>query len=105
LIQKSIRYEVKVKKLMLNKIVDKTYLPIAFGVYVGAGTKIVRSYHVMSKQVGHLNSYVPAVNEKGKMTYREVYLVEKSPLRFKMLRNKVLVHGSLFKVTFPYAIY
>jgi len=67
--------EDEVKKLMLNQAADKTHLPIAFETYVGAGTKIVRSYHVVPKKIGHLNGYVPAVNEKGKITYGEVYLV------------------------------
>ncbi|GGE45335.1 hypothetical protein GCM10011391_25210 [Pullulanibacillus camelliae] len=65
----------EVKKLMLNRAADKTHLPIAFETYVGAGTKIDRPYHVAPKKVGHLNGYVPAVNEKGKITYGEVYLV------------------------------
>nr|WP_229745430.1 YfkD famly protein [Pullulanibacillus pueri] len=65
----------EVKKLMMLEAAEKTNLPLAFETYVGVGTKIDRVYHVETKKVGHLSGYVPAVNEKGKVTYGEVYLV------------------------------
>ncbi|MCO7125801.1 YfkD family protein [Sporolactobacillus shoreicorticis] len=62
-------------QLILAKTMEKTHLPISFSTIVGAGTKIDRPYQVPSKQVGHLYGYVPAVNERGKITYGEVFLV------------------------------
>ncbi|MBM7645180.1 hypothetical protein JOD45_001391 [Scopulibacillus daqui] len=65
----------EVKKMMLMKAAEKTNMPISFKTVVGKGTKIDRIYHVEPKAVGHVYGYVPAVNEKGKITYGEVYLV------------------------------
>jgi len=64
-------------QLILAKTMEKTHLSISFSTIVGAGTKIDRPYQVPSKQVGHLYGYVPAVNERGKITYGEVFLVLK----------------------------
>ncbi|MFC4619301.1 YfkD family protein [Camelliibacillus cellulosilyticus] len=69
--------ENEVKKLMMMKASSKIEMPIAFTTYVGRGTKIDRIYQVAPKKVGHLFGFVPAVNEKGKVTYGEVYLVLK----------------------------
>jgi len=71
----SVPNEKEVKKLMLMEASKNTELPIGFSTVVGYGTKIDRVYHVEPKKVGHLYGYVPAVNEKGKVTYGEVYLV------------------------------
>lgn len=65
----------EVMQLMLMKAAKETDLPIAFSTVVGVGTKIDRYYNVQPKKVGYLSGYVPAVNEKGKVTYGEVYLV------------------------------
>lgn len=67
--------EKEVKKLMLMEAMKHTSLPIAFSTIVGQGTKLDRMYHVEPNKVGHLTGYIPAVNEKGKITYGEVYLV------------------------------
>ncbi|MDN3956131.1 YfkD family protein [Sporolactobacillus laevolacticus] len=64
-------------KLIMAKTMAKTHLPISFSTIVGAGTKIDRHYQVSSKQIGHLYGFVPAVNERGKITYGEVFLVLK----------------------------
>ncbi|WP_085521594.1 YfkD family protein [Tuberibacillus sp. Marseille-P3662] len=63
-----------VKKLMMMKASKHTNLPIAFSTIIGARTTADRIYHVEPKRVGHLEAYVPAVNEKGTVTYGEVYL-------------------------------
>ncbi|BBN99648.1 YfkD famly protein [Sporolactobacillus terrae] len=64
-------------QLILAKTMKKTHLPISFSTIIGAGTKIDRPYQVPSKRIGHLYGYVPAVNERGKITYGEVFLVLK----------------------------
>jgi hypothetical protein len=71
----SVANEKEVKKLMLLEASQNTELPIGFSTIVGYGTKIDRVYNVEPKKVGHLYGFVPAVNEKGKVTYGEVYLV------------------------------
>ncbi len=67
--------ENEVKKLMMIKAAQKTDLPLGFTTYVGHGTKIERVYNVEPKKVGYLKGFVPAVSEKGKVTFGEVYLV------------------------------
>lgn len=63
-----------VQKMMLLKASEKTNLPLAFETIVGGGTKKDQVYHVPAKRLGYLFSYASAVNEKGKVTYGEVYL-------------------------------
>lgn len=63
-----------VQKMMLLKASERTNLPLAFETIVGGGTKKDQVYHVPPKRLGYLYSYASAVNEKGKVTYGEVYL-------------------------------
>lgn len=64
----------EVKKMMMIKAAEKTGLPLAFDTIIGFGTKKNQVYHVAPKHVGYLDAFVPAANEKGKVTYGEVYL-------------------------------
>jgi hypothetical protein len=64
-----------VKKMMLLTAMKKTNLPLSFETIVGIGTKKEHYYHIPAKKMGYLYAYAPAVNEKGKVTYGEVYLV------------------------------
>jgi len=64
-----------VKQMMMMKAAEKSNLPLSFKTVVGVGTKKDQVYNVAPKKVGQLISYVPAVNEKGKVTYGEVYIV------------------------------
>lgn len=41
----------------------------------------------LQKQVGYLYSYVPAVNERGRVTYGEVYIVLKGGKRQILVQN------------------
>lgn len=66
-----------VKKMMMIKAAEKTQLPLAFQTVIGRATKKDNVYNVAPKKVGNLYSYVPAVNEKGRVTYGEVYIVLK----------------------------
>ncbi|WNF36765.1 YfkD family protein [Bacillaceae bacterium IKA-2] len=66
-----------VQKMMMIKAIENSGLPLAFSTVIGHGTKKEQVYNVPVSQVGYLYSYVPAANEKGKVTYGEVYLVIK----------------------------
>lgn len=66
-----------VKKMMLMKAMERTGLPLAFETVIGYGTKKDQVYNVSPKNVGYLYSFVPAANEKGKVTFGEVYLIIK----------------------------
>lgn len=64
----------EVKKMMMMSASKKTGLPLAFQTVIGKGTRKDQEYSVPPKKVANLYGYVPAVNEKGKVTYGEVYL-------------------------------
>ena len=66
-----------VKTMILQKTKSKSNLPLAFSTKVGANTKLNNFYHVPGKQVGVLEAYVPAINEKGQVVYGDVYIHSK----------------------------
>ncbi|KHD85638.1 hypothetical protein NG54_08210 [Heyndrickxia ginsengihumi] len=76
-----------VKKMMLLKAMKNTNLPLAFDTTIGAGTKKEHEYNIAPKRVGYLYGYAPAINEKGKVTYGEVYLVLKGTKKEIMVKN------------------
>jgi hypothetical protein len=76
-----------VQKMMIISAAEKSKLPLSFQTAVGAGTKKPNVYHVSPKQVGYLHSYVPAVNERGRVTYGEVYIVLKGGKREIVIQN------------------
>ncbi|KAA0544918.1 hypothetical protein FZW96_19020 [Bacillus sp. BGMRC 2118] len=76
-----------VKKMMLLKAMDKTKLPLSFHTVVGYGTKKDQVYNISPKKLGYLYAYAPAVNEKGKVTFGEVYLVLKGNKRTIDIKN------------------
>jgi hypothetical protein len=76
-----------VKKMMLLKAMQKTNLPLSFDTIIGAGTKKDQVYNIPPKKLGYLYAYAPAVNEKGKVTYGEVYLVLKGNKKSIVVKN------------------
>ncbi|MCL7749348.1 YfkD famly protein [Halalkalibacter alkaliphilus] len=76
-----------VKKMMMIKATEHTSLPLSFETVIGQGTRKNNTYNVAPKQVGYLHSYVPAANEKGKVTYGEVYLTFKGGKRKLEVKN------------------
>ncbi|MFC0471184.1 YfkD family protein [Halalkalibacter kiskunsagensis] len=76
-----------VKKMMMIKATEHTNLPLSFETVIGQGTKKNNTYNIAPKQVGYLHSYVPAANEKGKVTYGEVYLTFKGGKRKLEVKN------------------
>jgi hypothetical protein len=76
-----------VKKMMLLKAMQKTNLPLSFQTIIGAGTKKEQVYNIAPKRLGYLYGYAPAINEKGKVTFGEVYLVLKGNKRSLVIKN------------------
>ena len=76
-----------VKKMMMMKASEKTKLSLSFQTMIGKDTKKGNVYNVGAKNYGTLTSYVPAVNEKGTVTYGEVYLVLKGSKMKLEVRN------------------
>jgi hypothetical protein len=77
----------EVKKMMLLKAMKKSNLPLAFETVIGGGTKKNQIYNIPPKRLGYLYGYAPAVNEKGKVTYGEVYLMLKGSKKFIVVKN------------------
>ncbi|WP_394582885.1 YfkD famly protein [Cytobacillus firmus] len=76
-----------VKKMMLLKAMEKSGLPLAFETIIGAGTKKDHIYNIPPKRLGYLYGYAPAINEKGKVTYGEVYLMLKGSKKMIVIKN------------------
>lgn len=82
-----ISYSDHVKKLMLLKAMKKTNLPLSFETIIGVGTKKDQVYNIPAKKLGYLYAYAPAVSEKGKVTYGEVYLLLKGNKKKIVVKN------------------
>lgn len=82
-----IPHSADVKNMMLLKATEKTGLPLAFETIIGAGTKKDHKYHVAINRLGYLYAYAPAINEKGKVTYGEVYLMLKGNKKMIVVKN------------------
>lgn len=63
-----------VSEMMLVTAAEKIKLPLSFSTMIGFGTQMERTFAVAPKRMGYLHTFVPAVNEKGKVTYGEVFL-------------------------------
>ncbi|AST94192.1 hypothetical protein BC6307_01335 [Sutcliffiella cohnii] len=77
----------EVKQMMMLKAMEKTKLPLSFSTIIGAGTKKDQVYNVPVNKLGYLYAYSPAVNEKGKVTYGEVYLELKGSKKAIVVKN------------------
>lgn len=84
--------EEAVKKMMLLTAMKKTNLPLSFSTVIGIGTKKDQPYQVPVKKLGYLYAFSPAVNEKGKVTYGEVYIVLKGSKKKIVVKN-VMTQG------------
>lgn len=76
-----------VKKMMLLKATEKTKFPLAFETVIGGGTKNDHVYNIAPNRLGYLYAFAPAVNEKGKVTYGEVYLMLKGNKKLLVIKN------------------
>ena len=76
-----------VKKMMLVKAMQNSGLPLAFETVIGTGTKKDQVYNIPAKRLGYLFGYAPAVNEKGKVTYGEVYVMLKGSKKSIVVKN------------------
>ncbi|MDF2557740.1 MAG: hypothetical protein K0R71_1568 [Bacillales bacterium] len=66
-----------IQNMILGKVVKQTGLPADLEAKIGSGTKKENRYQVPVRKLGLMNAYIPAVLDKGKVTYGEVYLVLK----------------------------
>src|SRR5699024_7274727 len=75
------------KKMILQKAKEKTDLPLSFTTVVGKNTKLNNYYNVPVKEIGYLHAYSPAVNEKGQVTFGEVYINLKGHTKSIEIKN------------------
>lgn len=76
-----------VKKMMLLKSKKKTKLPLSYNTIIGSNTKKDNSYEIPVKKYGNLQAYAPAVNEKGQVTFGEVYIQLKGSKKSIEIKN------------------
>ncbi|MCD5325478.1 MULTISPECIES: YfkD famly protein [Pontibacillus] len=76
-----------IKKMMLLEAQDNTDLPLSFHTVFGKGTKKDNSYGIPPKKIGTLSAFAPAVNEKGKVTFGEVYIELKGSKKYLVVKN------------------
>ncbi|SHG76617.1 YfkD famly protein [Ornithinibacillus halophilus] len=76
-----------VKRMMILKAKEKTKLPLSYQTTIGHGTKKENSYNVPVEKFGTLQAYAPAVNEKGQVTFGEVYIELKGSKKTIVIKN------------------
>ncbi|TFJ91694.1 YfkD famly protein [Lentibacillus salicampi] len=76
-----------IKKMMLLEAKEQTNLPLSYNTTIGKGTKKENSYNVPAKKYGHLQAYAPAVNEKGQVTFGQVYVKLKGSKKSIVIKN------------------
>lgn len=76
-----------VRKMLLEKARDKTNLPLSYSAVIGRNTQGDKAYHIPEEKHGNLQTYVPAVNEKGQMAFGDVYLELKGSKKQLVIKN------------------
>lgn len=76
-----------VKEMMLLKAKEKTNLPLSYKAVIGQGTKKDNAYTIPVKKEGDLKAYAPALNEKGQVTFGEVYIQLKGSKKSVEIKN------------------
>ena len=77
----------QIKKMMLMEAKKNTKLPLSFHTVFGKDTKMANSYAVPIKKVGVLQGFAPAVSEKGKVTFGEVYIELRGSKKSIVVKN------------------
>jgi hypothetical protein len=77
----------EVKKMMLLHAEELTGLPLSFNTVIGRNTKKTHSYQVPAEKYGVLEAFAPAVNEKGEVTFGEVYIKLKGSKKSIEIKN------------------
>ncbi|WP_163971012.1 YfkD famly protein [Oceanobacillus halotolerans] len=76
-----------IKKMMLLEAEKNTELPLGYETIIGENTKLNNEYNVPVKKYGYLHAYAPAVSEKGKVTFGEVYFQLKGSKKSLVVKN------------------
>lgn len=76
-----------IKNMILLATKSKTKLPLSFQTVVGENTRKDQSYNIPVEKYGTLKTYAPAVNEKGQITFGEVYIELKGTKKTLVIKN------------------
>ncbi|MEN2768263.1 YfkD famly protein [Ornithinibacillus xuwenensis] len=76
-----------VKQMIIMKAKQQTKLPLSYNTTIGNGTKKENSYSVPAQKYGYLHAFAPAVNEKGQVTFGEVYIQLKGTKKSLVIKN------------------
>jgi len=77
----------QIKTMMLLKASENTKLPLSYQTVIGHNTKLTNSYNIPTEKHGILDAYAPAVNEKGQVTFGEVYIELKGSDKTIQIKN------------------
>ncbi|WP_100331980.1 YfkD family protein [Bacillus xiapuensis] len=77
----------EVKQMVLKEAIQRTNLPLAYATSIGNGTKQNDIYNVAPKTAGYLSAFAPAIHEKGRVAYGEVFLVLTGSKRALVIKN------------------
>lgn len=78
-----------IRTMMLHKAKEKSNLPLTYETMVGERTTTSNTYNVAADEVGVLDAYAPAVHEKGKVTFGEVYIELKGNKKSILVKNVI----------------
>lgn len=78
-----------VRIMMLQNAKKKTNLPLTYQTVIGEQTSLKNSYHVAAEEHGILQAHAPAVHEKGKVIFGEVYIELKGNKKSVVVKNVV----------------
>ncbi|HZW67689.1 MAG TPA: YfkD family protein [Pseudogracilibacillus sp.] len=82
-----IDHQSMIKKMILQKLQEKVDFPLAYETRVGVNTKLNHLYNVEAEKTGLLEAYVPAMQEKGKIVYGDIYLASKGSHAHLKIKN------------------
>jgi len=77
----------QIKKMILLHSKEKTKLPLSYNTVIGKNTKKDNSYTVSPDKYAKLTAFAPAVNEKGQVTFGEVYIKLKGSQKSIEVKN------------------
>lgn len=87
-IQNQVTASDQAKEMILLAVKDQVDFPVAYQSVYGKNTQTTTAHKVEKGEVGKLESYAAAVNEKGTLTYGDVYL-ELSGRDYDLVINNV----------------
>ncbi|WP_240468742.1 YfkD family protein [Gracilibacillus sp. YIM 98692] len=77
----------QIKQMVLNKASQQVDLPLTFHAVIGNDTKLSKTYAIPKGDIGRLEAYLPVLQEKGQITYGEVYLELKGSGKELVIKN------------------